>query len=884
MAMRLVSILRQRLKSLFLRTNLDQDLDEELRYHLERQIDEDVARGTSREEARRAALREFHGMQQRKEECRDMRGWNVMDNLRQDLRFAIRQLGKNPGFTCTAILMLSLGLCASVAIFAFVDAALINPLPYREPSRLVGVYERIPICPECNLSYLDYLDWKKRNKVFLSLEAYKNAAFIVRTKTGVEPARAAAISDGFFRMLGITPSLGRDFLAGEDRPGAPHTAILSHAAWQKRFGGKPDVLGQTATLDDVAYVIIGVLPQTFQFAPVSAAEFWVPLNSSGSCEQRRGCHNLYAVARLQPGISTEVALANLESIAQELEKEYPDSNHGQGANVVPLTEVIVGKIRPILLVLLGGAGLLLLIACVNVASLLLVRSEGRRREMAVRSALGASRVRIIRQFVTEGLVLVTVSSVLGLISAGWAMKLLIRLIPVDFMSRMPFLQGLGFSARVSVFACAVSLAAAVLFALTPALRLSVAGIREGLAEGSRGSAGNAWRRLGSKLVILELATAMVLLVGAGLLGQSLYRLLRVDLGFQPNHLASMMVAASDVTYGKNSQALALERRIIANIAALPGVQSVGLTSVLPVSFNGNTTWIRLADRPYHGEHNEVNEREVSSEYFRTIGAKLLRGRYFTESEDESKPGVAIINQTLARKYFPGEDPIGKQMGDLQLSPKSLRQIIGIVDDLREGALDSEIWPAEYIPFNQSPSTGFNVVVRTSQAEQSLVPEMLATIHAIDRDIVTLDGTAMQTRIVDSPSAYLHRSSAWLVGGFAGLALLLSVIGLYGVIAYSVSQRTREIGVRMALGAQPSTVYKMILKEAGWLTGIGVVAGLVCSLGMATMMQKLLFGVRSWDVPTLVGVAAVLAVASLVACYLPARRAASVNPVDALRSE
>jgi macrolide transport system ATP-binding/permease protein len=882
--MRLASILYMRFRSFFSRAKVEQDLDAELQYHLERQIEEDVAAGMSREDARRAALRAFHGLAQRKEECRDMRGWNLMDNLMQDLRFTLRQLRKNPGFTSTAILMLALGICASVAIFAFVDAALFKPLPYRNPATLLGVFEHIDLCPRCNLSYLDYVDWKKLNKVFASLEIYHGNGYILTTPSGVEPAQAVRVSAGFFRTLGVAPSIGRDFYAGEDRPGAPRTVMLSHDSWMKRYGGKSDAIGRTATLDNNPYVIIGVLPADFHFAPVGLAEFWTMEDGTGSCEKRRSCHNSYGLARLKDGVTVQAAQADTSLIAAQLEKQYPDSNHGQGALVLPLSEVIVGNIRPILLVLLAGAGLLLGIACVNVASLLLVRAESRRREMSVRSALGASRARLIGQFVTEGLVLVAAGSALGLMSAHWAMQLLASLIPAGMLAGMPFLRDLGLNLRVSIFGCGIALLTAVVFAITPTLRLSFAEMREGLGEGSRGSAGNAWRRLGSKLVVVELATAMVLLVGAGLLGKSLYRLLHVDLQFQPDHLATLMIGAPDSTYGKDPQAVALGRRTISRILSLAGVTSAGTSSVFPVSYNGNTDWIRFVGKPYNGQHNEVNEREVSAGYFAAIGAKMLRGRYFSDAEDDSKPKVAIINQALARKYFPGEDPIGKVIGDTELTPKSLRQIVGIVDDIREGSLESEIWPAEYLPFNQNPGTYMCLVVRTSQSEQSTLPALAAAIRDIDRNIVTFDVQSMRDRIDSSTSAYMHRSSAALVGGFAAMALLLGVVGLYGVIAYSVSQRTREIGVRMALGAEPKSVYRLILKEAGWLTCAGICLGMICSLGAATLMRKLLFGVQSWDAPTLIAVAAVLGISALVASFIPARRAASVNPVDALRAE
>ena len=873
-----------RLAGLFHRRQREQELAAEIDSHLQLHIDDNVRAGMTEEQARRNAILNLGGIESAKEAWRDRSTVPFVENLLQDSRFAIRQLSKNPGFTSTAILMLALGMCASIAIFAFVDAALIKPLPYRDPGRLMHVTESLALFPRSSLSYLDYLDWKKFNAVFSSLDVYTGTGYLLNTPTGTEPVPAERVSDGFFRTLGITPLLGRDFYSGEDLPGTPNTVMLSYAAWQKRFGGKTDVIGEVLKLSGVPYTVIAVLPKTFQFAPRGGAELWTTLHASGFCEAKRGCHNLEGIGRLKEGISVQAALADMKSVAAQLEKQYPDSNRGQGASVVPLAEVIVADIRPILLVLLSGAGLLLLIACANVASLLLVRSESRRREIAVRSSLGASSLRLISQFVTEASVLIAAGSVLGLIFAGWAMRLLTKLIPADIMVAMPYLEGLGLNARVLAVAGLVALLAAVLFSITPTLRLQFSEMREALAEGSRGSAGNTWRRLGSNLVVLELAIAVVLLVGAGLLGKSFYRLLHVQLGFQPDHLATLQVAAPDSPYGKDEQVTALGRRIVSRMATLPGVKSAAIASMLPVSFNGNTFWVRFVGRPYHGEHNEVNQREVSSEYFQTLQATLLRGRYFTDAEDASKPRVAIINQAFAKQYFPGEDPIGKKIGDTDLSQKSITEVIGIVDNIKDGPLESETWPTVYYPFNQSPETYLSVVARTSQAEQSVLPAMVATVHRIDPDLGTMGEATMTQRINLSPSAYLHRSSAWLVGGFAVLALLLGVVGLYGVVAYSVSRRTREIGVRMALGAERKAVYRLILKEAGWLTVLGIVAGLLCSIAAASLMQKLLFGIRSWDLPTLVVVAAVLAVSALIGSYIPARRAASVNPVEALRVE
>jgi macrolide transport system ATP-binding/permease protein len=808
-----------------------------------------------------------------------------METLINDVRYAFRQLRQSPAFAGTAILVLSLGICASVAIFAFVDAALIKPLPYPDSSRLVDVTESAAMFPRANLSYLDYLDWKKLNHSFSSLEVYNNgASYLVRTPSGAEPITGMRVSAGFFRTLRIAPALGRDFFEGEDLPTAAKTVILTYSSWQKRYGGRKDAIGQTVLLSDVAYTIVGVLPQSFQFAPAGDSELWTPYHADDNCGKRRGCHNLYGIGRLKDGVSVESARAEMKGIARQLELQYPVDNRGQGASVEPLSKVVVADVRPILLLLLGGAGLLLIIACANVSSLLLVRSESRKREVAVRGALGASRPRLIRQFVTEGFVLMLAGTALGLLFASGAMRILLHLISSDLLSGMPYLNGLGINLHVLGFALAVAMLAAGLFSLAPIVRLPISKVREGLAEGGRSHAGTLWRRFGANLVVIELAVAVVLLFGAGLLSKSFYRLLHVDVGFQPDHLATVTVNLSDAKYSKDEQIVPVVKQILQRTGSLPGVQSVGITSQLPVSYNGNTNWIRIVGHPYNGEHNEVNSRSVSPDFFSTLHAKLLRGRYFTEADDGSRAPVIIINQKLASKYLPGEDPIGKKIGDNQLSPKSLAEIVGVVEDVKDGSLDTETWPAEYYPFYHDTDTYFSLVARTSQAEQSVLPALVAAIREVDPGIGTLNPTTMAARINESPSAYLHRSAAWLVGGFAVLALLLGVVGLYGVIAYSVSQRTREIGVRMALGAQRESVLQLIMKEAGGLAAAGIATGLVCAVGVATFMRALLFGVESWDVATLGAVAVVLAISAMSASYLPARRAASVDPMEALRYE
>jgi macrolide transport system ATP-binding/permease protein len=865
------------------RDRFNNELDEEMSFHRYQKEKELHEAGIDPKQAHHTAAREFGNPTRLREQSYEVIGLSF-ETIWQDIRFALRQLRRSPGFTLTAILMLALGIGASVSLFAFVDAALIKPLPYQDPARLVDVNERVKLFPRSNLSYLDYVDWKKMNKVFTAMEAYTGTGYLLSSPSGVEPVPAARVSAGFFRVLGVKPLLGRDFYDGEDMPGASDTVILSYDTWQARFGGRQDVIGQTVKLSGTPNTIVGVLPSSFQFAPRGKAEFWATLHTLTGCEKRRSCHNLYGVARLKDGVTVQAAFADMTAIAKQLETQYPGSNRDQGASVMPLYEEIVGDIRPILLVLLGGAGLLLLIACVNVSSLLLVRSESRKREIAVRGALGASPSRLMRQFMTESLVLVFTGGLLGLLCAYGAMQVLLRLISKDMLANMPYLGGISLNLHVIAFAAAILLVAAGLFAVTPILRLPLQALQEGLTSGGRGSAGTLWRRFGANLVVLELAIAVVLLVGAGLLGKSFYKLLHVELGFQPAHLATVQVVLPELTYAKDPQVVAVSRQILSRVSALPGVTSASFTSMMPVSGNGNTDWIRFVGKPYNGEHNEVNQRDVSSDYFKTLQAKLIQGRFFTDDEDASKPHVILINKTLARQYFPDENPIGHKVGNTDLSPDSIREIVGVVDDVKEGSLDSEIWPAEYSPINQNTDTYVGLVVRTSQSETSVLPSLSATIHQIDPGIGVINEATMTQRINDSQTAYLHRSSAWLVGGFAGLALLLGVVGLYGVIAYSVSQRTREIGVRMALGAQQSSVYRMILKEAGWLTAVGILSGMLCSIAVATLMKKLLFGIHTWDIPTLTAVAILLGSSALLASYFPARRAASVNPVEALRAE
>lgn len=880
----------RRMMNLFRRERLNREIDEEMSAHMAMRAEDNESAGMTAQEARRNARLRFGSSVALREAAGDAGSLPRLESLIADLRYAWRQLVRYPGFSIVAIAVLAIGMGASVAIFAFVDAVLIRAMSYREPARLVGLYETSAMGDHYNFSYPDYLDWKRGNRTLEGLEAYDSNPLAMETPAGLEMVNTGWVSSGFLRLLGVKPVAGRDFEDGEDQPGASPVALVSYAGWQRRFGGANvnAVLGKTAVLEGVAYQIVGVLPQRFFFAGTGDAEFWIPLKAQPG--EARGQHWFSALGRLRQGVALSAAQTEMSGIAANLSRQYPEDDGGRGALAESWVESVVGQVRPVLLLLMAGSILLLGMACVNVASLLLVRAEKRRREVAVRGALGASRLRLTRQFVVEGLLLSLLGSGVGVVAAVAVIRVLRASIPDSFLDSMPYLREVGLSWHVAGFAAGAAILTGVLFAVTPLLRLAGTitesdGLRAGGFADGRTMAGGLWRRMGANLVVVQLMLAVVLLTGAGLLTRSLYRLLHTNLGMEAGNLALVHVRMPGNE--KIPEILALARRGVEMAGQMPGVESVAISRHLPVNnsvrFNSGF-WLVGRPAPKNLSDNSATHRMVSPNLFSTLKTRLLHGRFFTDGDDATHPLVVIVNEQFARRYFPGEEAVGKQL-QLDLTQPRMT-IVGVIENMREGSLDGVIPPAIYQPFEQNPEQDFFVVVKVRPGvDAEAFAQMLeARLRGLRSDLLTYSAMTMEDRMRETQAAGMHSASAALVGGFAVLALLLSAVGLYGVIAYSVSQRTREIGVRMALGASREDVSGMVLREAGLLAGIGLSLGLVCAIGAAMLMRSLLYGTVPWDLPTLLSVMLLLGVCALFASWLPARRAASVNPMDALRAE
>jgi putative ABC transport system permease protein len=811
-----------------------------------------------------------------------------METLLQDIRYSIRTLAKKPAFTIVAVLTLALGIGANTAIFTVVDAALIRSLPYENPDALVHFWETVQKQDfnRREASYPDYLDLRGQNQVFEDMAGYNGSSLTLTGQDVPERIRAARVTSSFFPVLGVKAMLGRTFLEGEDKPGGEPIVILSHGLWQRRFGADPDIIGQTLSLNGDTYTVVGVLPPQFKFAKVGDAEAWVPLNPLPFQVNRRGNYWVNVIARIKSGVTLEQAQAEMNSFAEHFGQQYPESHTGVGIRLVNLQEEFVGGIKPVLLALLGAVGFVLLIACANVANLLLTRSAGRRKEIAIRVALGASRFRLIQQLLTESFVLALLGGVLGLLWALWGVELLVAAIPASLLNFMPYLQALTIDARVLGFTTAITLLTGVAFGIAPALQATGQELHQSLKEGGRSSGGSARAGLRGALVVAEVALALVLLVGAGLMMRSLVRLLQVDPGFDTNNLLTFQLTLPDARYADAPQLLAFHRQLIARIETLPGVKGVGTTSLRPLSGGGNTGSFMIEGKPApdFGDKPEANVRTVSTNYFTVMGIPLIKGRFFTEADDVGAPNALIINQTLADRFFPDRDPVGQRIVfgfDPQRRPWL---IVGVAGDEKVTALDARTTPVIYFHYEQDAESYMGVLVRTASDPMSMIGAVRSEIGGIDKDVPMFSVMTMEQMISNSQSTFTRRYPTFLIGVLAAVALTLAAVGIYGVISYSVTQRTHEIGIRMALGATKRDIIKLVVGEGLILMVAGVGIGLAAALALTRFLSSILFGVSATDPVAFVAVSAALAIVALIACYIPARRATKVDPMIALRYE
>jgi putative ABC transport system permease protein len=807
-----------------------------------------------------------------------------MDSIWKDLKFAFRNLLKRPSFTAIAVVTLALGIGGSTSIFTVVDAALLRGLPYKSPDRLYHVWEKTPqdAFSKREFSYPDYQDYQKNN-VFESLGAYTGGRVLLSGDGEAESIFGPRVSANFFNVLGVDPILGRTFQAGEDQQGGPTVVVLSYGFWQRKFGGDPAAVGKTLAINGQTFNIIGVLPATFQFA-LRAGDVWLPYQPTQNQLTRRFMHGTNLIGRLKPGVDATQAQSDLSVIGSRIEQEHNQSHAGTSVYIVPLQEEVIGNVRPILLVLLGAVGFVLLIACANVASLLLTRALARQKEVAIRSALGASRWRVIRQLLTESVVLSLIGGAAGLLIAYWGVPALVAALPQNQLNAMPFLKTLGLDTTILAFSFILSLLTGLFFGLAPALQSSRLDLNEVLKEGGRNASATASHRLRSAMVVSEIALAVVLLVGAGLMMKSLFRLLQTNVGFKTENLLTMGIVLPPAKFTDATQLINFNEQIQERVRSLPGVSNAGTIDILPLN-GGNTTRFYIDGDPVPppGKEIEANMRVVSDTYFQTLGVPLLGGRMFDRREDPNSPPVVVIGKTIADRLFPGRDPVGRKIryNSVQAAPV---EIVGVVGDVKITGLDEAVKPVLYYSYRQLSGPFASLVVRSDGDPAALTASVRNEIRNLEPDAAILNVNTMDDMIAQTPASFMRRFPALLISIFAIVALLLASIGIYGVVSYSVSQQTHYIGVRMALGASPSDILKMVLKQGLILALAGVVIGVLAAFGLMRLLRTLLFEVSASDITTFALVAGGLFVIALVACLIPARRATKVDPLVALRYE
>jgi predicted permease len=896
------SEIRQRLAGLQLAPARETAVIEELAQHLDDCYAELLAGGATEAEAERQTRAELSGSELLQRELRRVkrqipqeplvlgtdRRTNMVADLWQDLRYGARILLKNPGFSAVIVLTLALGIGANTAIFTVVNALLLRPLPYPEAEQLVIVAttmrrERVEVR---STSYPDFVSWRDQNTVFEQIAALSSPSFSLLGGDEPERVNGELVSANYFSLLGVSAARGRAFLPDEDRtPDARRVALVGYGLWQRRYGASPSLVGQTIQLSDGNYTVVGIMPEGFRGIS-DQAELWLPMMMISAARtpsdlQIRDQRWLWTVARLKPGVSFRHAQAEMDTIARRLEQAYPDTNANRGALVTPLHEQLFGDMQLMLWILLGAVGCVLLVACANVANLLLQRAATRRKETAIRLALGATRGRLMRQLLTESLLLALSGGALGVLVALVTADFLVALSPITF----PSFVKLTLDAQVLGFSLAISVLTGVLFGLAPALQAARPVLNEILKESGRGSSGGLGRsRLLGSLVVSEIALALVLLVGAGLMIRSLQRLQAVDPGFDSGRLLTMRFSPPAQKY-PGPQVGIFSQQLRERLQTLPGVQAVAISSDLPLSGNTSAGPIELEGQsilPTEGEIRMYRHR-VTPQFFSTLGIPLVKGRDFTDADHTQAPGVVIISEALARRYWPGEDPIGKRLREAGRENPWF-SIVGIVADVKYRGLpqNPNADPDVYFPLQQRPTNNLSLAVRSESDPTSLTAAIRGELQKLDPNLPVYNVTTMAQQVVRQTTQ--PRFSAWLLGIFGALALLLSAVGIYSVMAYAVEQRTHEVGIRLALGARAGDVLKLVIRQGMRLTLLGVALGLSAALVLTRLMKGLLFGVAAADPPTYAGIALLLTAVALLACWIPARRATKVDPLVALRCE
>jgi predicted permease len=861
------------------------DLDDDIREHIAQETQDNIERGMSPEEAKYAAMRKFGNVTRVKEETREV--WNPVwiEQLVEDVRFGLRMLRKSPGFTAVAVLTLALGIGANTYIFSLVDSLLLRPMEFQDPSRIVALWERLPAVSldRNEVSPANFLDWKAQNHVFdhIAVQAWWDANL-----GGVEHPEhlhGFLVTPGYFQALNAQPMLGRTFLEEEGTPGKDHVAMLSYGLWRDHFASDSSIVGKSVLLNGIDFTVVGVMRPEFNYP--SGAQVWGALAFSPQLEANRGSHYLHGVAHLGAGVTRKRAQAEMSAIASRLAQEYPQTNTGRDVNVMPLMESEVGETRAPLVIMLAAVGLVLLIACANISNLLLARASSRQRETAIRSALGATRRRLIRQWLVESMLLGLLGGGLGILFAFLCLRAEVIHIPAEFARIIPGWSKIRINTPVLLFTTVISLGTGLIFGFLPALTASRLNVNDTLKEGAP-SAGLGRRRglLRNALMVSEVALSLALLATAGLMMKSFVRLERVSAGFNTDRLLTMFVALPDAKYKSDPQTVTFYEQLIERVRNLPGVENAATANMIPLNKMNETSSIRIEGRPEPkpGQEPDANYRIVSDSYFRTMQIPVLHGREFTTQDSAKSQLVVTVNEAFAARYWPGEVALGKRIrfsGPPEKEP--WRTVVAVVGNIKN-QLDLPAPPEMYFPLRQQSENTLALVVRTSSDPRSMEETVRAQVVALDRDLPVFDVSTMDD--LRSVSVLPQRIGGTLMTAFAGFALVLAAIGLFGVIAYSVAERTHEIGIRIALGAKPREIFRLVVGQGMALALIGLLIGLPLALGMGRAVAGLLYGVAPNDFTTFASVATIFASVAFAACYIPARRAMRVDPIIALRYE